>query len=161
MDMRDEAILLSKQFNADVVVDTRNSKEEVLNAVQAESIGGVDATVCISDHPDATALACAVTKMHGLVIQIALPEKVMVPYEEFIFRDIKIHGSLVCSPEESKVVVGDVAKYGIQVKTNVFHGLNNVQMLIDFVKKGKMTGKAVVVIDSEQLEQEKNFGQIV
>jgi alcohol dehydrogenase, propanol-preferring len=161
MDMRDEAILLSRQFKADVVIDTRKSKEEIIKAAQAESSGGTNATVGISDHPDATALACAFTKMHGLVIKIALPEKVMVPYEEFIFRDFKLHGSPVCSPEESKAMVGDVAKYGIHVKTNVFHGLENVQELVDFVKEGKMTGKAVVVIDPKQLEQEKNFGEIV
>lgn len=34
-------------------------------------MGGVDATVNVSDAENAAALSCAITKMHGTVIQIA------------------------------------------------------------------------------------------
>lgn len=40
------------------------------------------------------ATSVAVTKMHGIMIQIAQPPNVSVPFAEFIFRDVRIHGSL-------------------------------------------------------------------
>lgn len=56
---------------------------------------GADATISVSDHETAAATSTAVTKMHGTVIQIAQPPNVSVPFAELIFRDIRIHGSLV------------------------------------------------------------------
>jgi propanol-preferring alcohol dehydrogenase len=56
---------------------------------------GADATLNVSDHESAAALAVAIAKIHGTMIQIAQPENVSVPFAELVFRDIRIHGSLV------------------------------------------------------------------
>lgn len=72
IDARDEGITLAKESGADVVVDARQGKEKVITEVQKITNGmGVDATVNISDSPGAAGLACAITKMHGSMIQIA------------------------------------------------------------------------------------------
>jgi len=55
---------------------------------------GADATLNVSDHKTAAALGAAVTKMHGLLVQIAQPPEVSIPFAEFVFRDIRVHGSL-------------------------------------------------------------------
>lgn len=44
----------------------------------------------VSDHETAAALGAAVTKMHGMLVQIAQPENVSVPFAELVFRDIRI-----------------------------------------------------------------------
>jgi len=72
IDARDEGLELSKESGADVVIDARKGDENVVKEVQRVTDGkGTDATVNISDAKAAAATACAVTKTHGLMIQIA------------------------------------------------------------------------------------------
>lgn len=72
VDARDEGLELSKQNGADVVIDARRAKAEVIREVQtATGRGGVDGTVNVSDAKSAAATACAITKMHGKMVQIA------------------------------------------------------------------------------------------
>ena len=69
---RDEGIALAKANGADVVVDAGQEKKKVVEEVMKVTKGkGVDSTVNVSDAQGAAALACAVTKMHGTMIQIA------------------------------------------------------------------------------------------
>lgn len=83
VDARDEGLELSRSAGADVVVDARKGKEKVVEEVQKVTGGvGVDAAVTISDAREASGLACAVTKMHGTMIQIAQPDEVVIPFHE-------------------------------------------------------------------------------
>ena len=159
VDARDEGLALSKEAGADIVIDARKGKEAAVKETQRVTDGlGVPASVVISDAEDAAGLACALTKMHGNLIQIAQPEKVSVPFEELIFRDIRIKGSLICSPEQSKDMLKCVAEHGIRVKTNAFHGLDKIEDLVELVHGGKIKGKAIILIDQEQIEKEKEKG---
>jgi len=159
VDARDEGLSLSKDNGADVVVDARKGKEEAVKEVHKVTNGmGADATICISDAPTAAGLACALTKMHGLMVQIAQPDEVTIPFPELIFRDIRIHGSLICSEEQSRSMLKCVAEHGITVKTNSFQGLDKIHDLVEMVHGGKIQGKAIIVVDPEQIEQEKKHG---
>lgn len=72
IDARDEGLELARQLGAHVVVDARVGKEKVVEEVNKVTNGlGVDSALTISDAPEAAALACAITKMHGTMIQIA------------------------------------------------------------------------------------------
>ena len=72
VDARDEGLALSKETGADVVVDARTEKEEVVKEIMKATGGeGCHATVNVSDAPIAAGLACAVTRLHGRMIQIA------------------------------------------------------------------------------------------
>lgn len=72
IDARDEGLVLAKESGADVLIDARREKEKVVEQVKNVTNGmGVDATLTLSDSEGAAALACAVTKMHGTMIQIA------------------------------------------------------------------------------------------
>lgn len=72
IDARNEGLALAKESGADVVVDARQDQEKVVEEVKKVTNGvGVDATVNVSDSLGAAGLACAVTKMHGTMIQIA------------------------------------------------------------------------------------------
>ena len=159
IDARDEGLELTKHYGADVVADARKEKDEVVKEVHAVTGGlGADSTVCLSDAQSAAGLACAVTKMHGIMVQIAQPDNVEIPFPEIIFRDIKIHGSLICSPEESKSMLETIAKSGVTVTTNPFQGLDKIGELVEMVHGGKIKGKATIVVDQEQIEHEKKIG---
>jgi len=159
VDARDEGLALTKEYGADVVVDARKGKGEAVKAVQAVTGGmGADATVNLSDASSAAGLACAVTKMHGLMVQIAQPDTVEIPFPELIFRDIRVRGSLICSPEESKSMLKCIAEHGVTVKTNPFHGLDKIEDLVSMVHGGKIQGKAIIIVDDEQIKREKELG---
>ncbi|KAK8043331.1 hypothetical protein PG993_005761 [Apiospora rasikravindrae] len=156
VDARDEALELSRGFGADAVLDARMDKKDVVAEAQRVTGGrGADATVVLSDAPGAAALGCAVTRVHGTVVQVAQPDEVSVPFQELVFRDIRLKGSLLCSPAESRAMLEAVAEHGVEVKTNVFKGLDSIGELMDVVKGGKIQGKAVIVVDQEQIDAEK------
>lgn len=73
VDASDEGLALSREAGADVVVDARLGKEQVAKqAFKATDGKGVHATLNVSDAKLAAATACAITRNHGTVIQIAL-----------------------------------------------------------------------------------------
>ncbi|GKT48161.1 alcohol dehydrogenase 2 [Colletotrichum spaethianum] len=159
VDARDQGLELTKKSNADVVLDARREKKEVVEEVQKATGGlGADATINLSDANGAAGLACAVTKMHGTMIQIAQPDDVKIPFHELVFRDIRVKGSLLCSKKESEGLVKHVADHGIKLETNVFHGLDKIHELIELVHTGGMSGKAVIVVDEGQMKREKRLG---
>jgi len=116
IDTRDEALSLAKECGADTLVDARLGKQKVVEEVKKVTGGqGADATLNVSDHESAAATGAAVTKMHGrlflhsglcvidimliyyttgVLVQIAQPPNVSVPFQELVFRDIRIHGIL-------------------------------------------------------------------
>lgn len=178
VDARDEGLNLSKQSGADIVVDARKEKSEFVQEVQrATGGGGVHATVNVSDAKSAAATACAITKMHGKVVQIAQvsrclltgltedaeprwgqPDEVCVPMREFIFRDIRIEGSLICSKLQGQKMLQMMVDHNINVEKNVFHGLNKIPELVDFAHHGRMQGKGIVIVDEDAIQKEKESG---
>lgn len=159
IDARDDGLTLTKETGADVTLDARQGKDQIVQQVQKVTSGaGADATITISDARDAAGIACAVTKMHGTMVQIAQPDEVVIPFAELIFRDIRVHGSLLCSPEESKRMLDVIAEHGIKVKTNPFQGLDKIKQLTELVHGGKIQGKAIVIVDQAQIEKEKELG---
>jgi propanol-preferring alcohol dehydrogenase len=159
-----------------VVIDARLDHKKVVEEVHKVTNGeGVTATLNLSDADKAMATACAITKMHGTVVQIAQvrllsrsdvdvllttsqPPNVSIPFAELIFRDIRVRGSLICSPEEAREMLQVVAEHGVSVETNVFKGLGEIEKLTELAESGKMKGKGVIVMDPEQIQTEKKSG---
>ena len=72
IDAKDEGLKLAKESGANIVLDARKPQEQVAKEVHDATDGkGVDATVNLSDHEHAAALSCAITKLHGTMVQIA------------------------------------------------------------------------------------------
>ena len=155
IDARDAGIELSKKF-CDHVFDARRGKEEVVKEVQALTDDqGVEAAIDTSEHETAAPLACAVTRMHGIMVQVAQPDNVSVPFTELIFRDIRIHGTLISGQEQAQDMLNLVAEHKIKVEVNVFNGLNDVPKMVELSHSGKMKGKAVCVVDQSAIDAEK------
>lgn len=159
VDARDEGLEVARNEGAELVLDARDGIEKVAKLASESVSGGVGATVNVSDARSAAALACAVTRLHGRMIQIAQPEEVIIPFQELIFRDIHVEGSLVCSPAEMRSMLELVAKHNVHVVKNVFTGLNRIFDLVDLAHSGKMKGKGVIVVDRETVEREERLGQ--
>jgi propanol-preferring alcohol dehydrogenase len=144
---------------ADVTIDARGGHDKTVEEVHKCTNGeGVTTTLNVSDATQAMATACAITKMHGTVIQIAQPDNVVIPFLELVFRDIRIRGSLISTPGEARDMLGLVAHQGITVQTNVFNGLGEIETLVELAHSGKMKGKGVIVMDQEQTKKEKEIG---
>lgn len=75
--------------------------------------------------------------------------------EQFIFRDIRVHGSLLCSRTDAQQMLDLVAEKNITVKTNPFFGLQQLPQLIDLARNGKMAGKGILIVDEQEIEKMK------
>lgn len=158
IDARDDGLAITEAMGADVVVDARKGKDEVVKAVLQACGSGADATVTLADAPSAAALGCAVTRMHGTMVQVAQPEEVSIPFSEFVFRDVRVKGSVVASPGESEAMVRFIAEHGVRVRTNVYEGLDKIEELLEVIRGGTIQGKAVIVVDGAQIERERELG---
>ncbi|KAH7348265.1 chaperonin 10-like protein [Pyrenochaeta sp. MPI-SDFR-AT-0127] len=158
IDARDEGLELTKKGGADIVIDARDGNEKIVNEIQMlTNKEGATATLNVSDSPKAVATACAITKMHGTVIQIAQPQNVVIPYRELIFRDIRVRGSLISSPNEARDMLKVVAEHDISVNTNPFQGLADIEKLVELAHSGKMKGKGVIIMDPSQIKKENDI----
>lgn len=159
IDARDEGIALCYKAGAKHVLDARDGIDKVSEEVRRLTDGlGVHASINVSEHETSADLACNVTRMHGIMVQAAQPDRVSVAFQQLIFRDIRIKGTLIAGQECSQQMLNDASKYNIQVETNVFYGLEQVPKMVELAHSGKMSGKAVCVVDQEEFEKEKAGG---
>ena len=156
VDARDEALELCKTAGAKHVMDAREGKEKVVEQVQKLTDGlGVEAAINVSEHETSAPLACAITRMHGTMVQVSQPDQVSVPFHELIFRDIHIRGSLMSSPEQAQEMLNMCGDAGISVETNIFHGLDAVPKMVELAHSGKMKGKAVTIVNEDVMKGEE------
>jgi D-arabinose 1-dehydrogenase-like Zn-dependent alcohol dehydrogenase len=156
VDAREEGLELSRQSGAQLVLDARKGKEAMAAAI-TEAIGDekIKATVVLSDHDTACDTACAITRPHGTVIQVAQPKRVSFDFRAIIFKDLRFEGSLVSGQKELRDLIDFVLKHKVHVKTNVYEGLETVNAILDMAQEGKVSGKLVVVLDREAAEEDK------
>ncbi|EXJ60750.1 hypothetical protein A1O7_04903 [Cladophialophora yegresii CBS 114405] len=156
VDARDEGLELCKKAGAKHIFDARESKAKVVEQVRKLTDGlGVHASVNVSEHETSADMACAITRMHGTMVQTAQPDRVSVAFHELIFRDIRIKGTLIAGQEYSQQMLNDAAKHGVKVETNIFYGLEEVPKMVELAHSGKMKGKAVCVVDKAEFDKEK------
>ncbi|CAL3962048.1 unnamed protein product [Diplocarpon coronariae] len=110
---RNKVLALAKDCGADAVFDARKGK-------------GDDATLNLSEHENTVAIGAAVTKMHDLLVQITQLMKVSVPFEELIFRDIRIQGRGECQKMREFV-----SKHNSRVKSNAFSSVKEVPKAVE------------------------------
>jgi alcohol dehydrogenase, propanol-preferring len=73
------------------------------------------------------------------MIQIAQPDQVSIPFQDLIFRGIRIIGSLISGAEQAKDLLDLVLKQRIKVRTNLFHGLDQVPKMVELAHSGRCT----------------------
>lgn len=155
IDAKDGGLELSKKAGAQVVLGARKGKHTVVKQAQEATGGFVKTSLVLSDAGSATELAAAITKMGGTVVQVAQPKTVAVPFQEVIFRDIKIVGSLLASRSQLQDLVKFVVEHTIEVETTMFDGLNSLPEVLKIAHEGNVSGKLVVVLDEEAVGNDK------
>ncbi|OAA65693.1 Alcohol dehydrogenase superfamily, zinc-type [Niveomyces insectorum RCEF 264] len=171
IDARDAGLQAAREAGAEAVLDARTGQTAVVAAVRVAmgapegsavnttriqtGDGGADATLLLSDAPTAAALACAVTRIHGTVVVAAQPDTLVIPFQEIVMRDVQIVGTLITSPGESQAMVDFIAKHGVHVQMKTFDGLDQIEALLHHVHTGAIKGKAGIIVDAEQLKNEK------
>jgi len=51
-----------------------------------------------------------------------------------------------------------VTKHKISVSKTVFNGLAEIPKLIELAESGKLVGKGIIVVDPQQIEEERKTG---
>ena len=72
-----------------------------------------------------------------------------------IFRDIRVQGSLLASRAQAQRMLEVVAEHGIKIRSNAFLGLGEIPKLIELAHCGKMAGKGLIMIGSEEQTKER------
>lgn len=73
VDAREDGLALTKEAGADLVVDARDGKEKVVEQVHKVTDGkGVKATLNVSDAKSAIPTSGAITRNHGVIVQVAV-----------------------------------------------------------------------------------------
>ncbi|KAH8898595.1 GroES-like protein [Thozetella sp. PMI_491] len=153
VDNRDEALSLAKSCGVDVLLDARDDKTALVSAARAATGGfGADCTISLSFARESPALACAITKMHATVIQVAEPEVIEIPPDELVFRDIRIRSTLIASGDESREMIDFFAKHNIHVDTQLFYGIEKISELVNWAHQNRSVGKGCLVLDQGQLQ---------
>lgn len=147
IDARDEGLDLTRKAGAHTTLDARMGQAKLVEEVNKYVKGGVTRSIMVSDHPTAAPNACAITRRHGTVVVVALPENFVVPTTEIVMRDIRIRGSHIGSAEEMQEMVDFVVDKGIKVETKVFDGLDSLPQVIETYQNAKVAGKLVVIMD--------------
>lgn len=130
----------------------RPAGAKIVKEIQDLTGGGVDAAINASDHGTAAATACAIIRTHGALVQIAQPDKICLPFRDVVLRDITIKGSMVAGREQSREMLNQAASAGFRAETQLFHGLEEVLMMVELSHSGKLKGKAVVIVDKSLVE---------
>ncbi|TDZ27724.1 alcohol dehydrogenase [Colletotrichum spinosum] len=158
VEARDVALDLTRRSGAQAV-DVRAGKdatvEQVRRIIGPRGAGRgdelCDATIVLSDAESAIHTAMTITKGHGLVVEVAQPPRVNFPFQEMIFRDIRLMGSNLSSRAELADLVDFVAEKGLDVETIVFRGLESLTDVYKLAESGTTAGKIVVIVDEEQV----------
>ncbi|KAI8262050.1 Alcohol dehydrogenase 4 [Colletotrichum sp. SAR11_239] len=86
------------------------------------------------------------------------PMEVKIPFLELIVRDITVRGTLTCSRGETETMLEHIAEHGIKLQNNIFHGLDKIFEALELVNSGKISGKAVIIVDEEQVKEDEKIG---
>jgi len=106
---------------------------------------GLDATVIATDVPAAFDLAAQLTRKHGTMVLLGQPEKgITLSYQNIIFRDIKLVGSLLADRDQLVELLALVVEHDIRVKVKEWK-IEEAETMRQEYLTGKQSGKNVIV----------------
>lgn len=144
-----EAVASYKQ-KPDVLINATDpvdvSLQKISDAIPSEYTG-LDATVVATDHPSSFTLASALTRKHGTMVILGQPEQgITLPYQTFIFKDIKVIGSLIADTPLVQEFVDLFHENDLHVAVKTWKMEQAEDMRQEYLA-GKSIGKNVIVLD--------------
>jgi D-arabinose 1-dehydrogenase-like Zn-dependent alcohol dehydrogenase len=124
IDSRKEPLELTKslKYTADLLIDSSQGKETALEEIKKlkknSIFPGLDAVVIATGANEAFEFGADLLAKHGTLVVVGQPpKKIEFTFYQFIFRDIKVVGSLLSDAKTCQEMVNMVAEKGIEVKT--------------------------------------------
>ncbi|KAM5361885.1 hypothetical protein ACJZ2D_012830 [Fusarium nematophilum] len=159
IEARDSALELTVKAGAARALDARVGTDALVEQVRGQigpsGLGKgddlCDSTIVLSDAKAAIATGMAVTRGHGLLVQVAQPERIDFPFQDMIFKDVRLIGSNLSSRSELEDLVQFATQHDLRVETSVLHGFDSLEAVYRMAKSGSTAGKIVVVIDEAQI----------
>ncbi|PCD23908.1 hypothetical protein AU210_015422 [Fusarium oxysporum f. sp. radicis-cucumerinum] len=150
IDVKQDALDLVASYNLkpDVCIlstdPAETSMEKITNNIKGD-YPGLDSTIIATDAPAAFDLAAKLTRKHGTMVLLGQPEKgITMSYQNVIFRDINLIGSLVADTDETEELLNLVVKHNIQVKIKEWKPEDAEKMRQEYLA-GRNSGKNVIV----------------
>jgi D-arabinose 1-dehydrogenase-like Zn-dependent alcohol dehydrogenase len=120
------------------------SMEKITNNIKGD-YPGLNASIIATDAPAAFDLAAKLTRKHGTMVLLGQPEKgITMSYQNVIFRDINLIGSLVADTDETEELLNLVVKHKIQVNVKEWKPEDAEKMRQEYLA-GRNSGKNVIV----------------
>lgn len=79
---------------------------------------------------------------------------------EFLFRDIRVSGSLMASQKETEEMLNAVVEHNIHLENNVFKGLKEIPRAVEMLKNVEYRGKACFIVDPDAEGVERGNGNV-
>ena len=121
-------VIKKLKYQPDLTIDS--SKIDPTNAIQQidtlkstapNNYPGVDATLVLTDAIPAYKYALAITKKHGTMVVVGLPlEPIPIKFNDLVFRDVTVRGSLLATIESARRMVKFVAQHGIKSELRTY-----------------------------------------
>lgn len=148
VDVRQAPLDLVKglKYAPDYAIDATKGVEYALQEINDE---GVDATIMATDAIPAYSYGLQLTKKHGTFVVVGQPfESIPIHYNQLIFRDLTIKGSLLSDPDLAREMVNLVAEKGIEVRTKAYP-LKDIETLMQDYHKENHAGKLVLRVSED------------
>ncbi|CAG7940427.1 unnamed protein product [Penicillium olsonii] len=140
----------SYTHSPDVLLLATGSVESLLQKteeIQSGAYPGLDATVLATDHPAAFDLAASLTRKHGTMVLLGQPEKgITMSYQNVIYRDIKLVGSLVADTAQAQEFITMFHENKLHVEVTEWK-MEEAEKMKQAYLAGKGNGKNVIVMD--------------
>ncbi|ORX39094.1 chaperonin 10-like protein [Kockovaella imperatae] len=153
IDARPEPIAMTEglRLAPDLCIDATSLKaEEAVEEIHKlrpkgyEGWKGADATILTSDPLSAQRYAMDITRRHGTYVVVSQPDDLRFTYQDIIFKDLTIIGSLHGWTEDLKECLDLAAKHGIKSELSCYK-LDKHEEMVDSVHDSKRKGKSVLV----------------
>lgn len=154
VDTKKSALDLAMSFKnkPDICMNPKDDSIESINKKLAEicpdphGYPGVDAAILATDAIPSFRTGTDLTKKHGKVVLVGQPaDGINFSFNDLIFRDIHVVGSLLASPQQGKDFMELVQKHDIRVEVKKWKLEQAEEMRQEYLE-GNGKGKNVIVL---------------
>lgn len=154
VDTRAEPIRLAKslQYPPDLPInakelEAKDAFKQISSVEKNTAWPGLDACIVATDSLPAFQYAADMTRKHGLVVVVGQPsDPVPINYNAYIFRDIRVIGSLLASVSEAQEMLNLIADNKIEITVREYK-LDQINQMVSDTHKEDMKGRFVVNLD--------------
>lgn len=150
LDTRAEPLSLKLKHPADLTLDASLGAEQIVKKIAQqcgktrEGYEGCDAVIVATGAVQAFRLGADILHKHGILVAVGQPPgPIPFGYQDFVFKDIVIKGSILGEPDALKEMIDVAAKHDIRSTVRAYK-LDDINQIVADSHDEKMKGKLVV-----------------